>query len=612
MNWWQNLIRRRKAGVVAVMAGLMAPVLIGFAALSIDGGYWIGSQVALQSQANAGAISAVRAENYGLTATAAISAVANRAALGANSKMAKAAVQTSLAPGSATVTAQNGAPVYLARVLGVTGFTLGAKATAGGAAVNRNITGCLITFSTTASDSIYVSGSSTITGSNCGVIANSSASSQSNGDANAIVADPSGKITAPQILAAGGIYASSSGGTYIGAASGQPSIVIPNGPPVRDPLAAMGDPPAVPTLSMPSIYSSTTDISSTGESFGSSSAWSEPWGGCDSSSDCYLNAGGFDGFSASIASFTFNTGTATPNDASTYTVKGQTSLSGTSKSGQIKLDAGTYYFQGDLTNGVASDYALNVDAPNMTIEAGTKFYAFGGFDFSGSNPDVSFGKGFYYFSAANNNSGYAFTANSSNIDFGGGTYIFNGSVDITAADNVTFGPGIYIISNGTFNLTGGATFTANGATFVLENGANFAFNGNATGNNMSAPTTDCVAPADYPLSAYGGAYPYDGTNGQGICGILFYQARNDSTTDTFSGNAKININGIMYIPSANLILTGGGGPGPTIGPSSSGADVGVLANTVSVTGSSSIVLQTASGSPLDNIQYPSQEPILTK
>lgn len=620
MKWWQRLIRRRKTGVVAVMAGLMAPVLIGFAALSIDGGYWIGSQDALQSQANAGAISAMRSENYGLTSSAAISEVSSRAALGANSSMPKAAIQTSLGPGSATVTARNGAPVYLARVLGVTGFTLGASATAGGASVNHAITGCLIAFSTSASKSIYVEGGATITTSNCGVISNSSASSNTNGDSNAIVADPSGSITAPQVLSVGGIYADTNGGAYIGAAAGQPSIVTPNGKPASDPLAAMGDPPSVPPMPSMPANGATTNIASSGEKFGYVAPWSKPWGGCTGSytADCYLNAGSFDGLppsGISIMSFTLNTGSATPNNASLYTVSGQISLSGGSNSTPLNFDAGTYFLHGDVQNGVVSDPALVTNVKNITVADGSTFYVDGGLDLSGSSPIVNFGKGFYYFSNLNNSSDClsnandcAFYSNSESVNFAGGTYIFNGSVYIGANTNVTFGPGIYIISNGTFTVTAGTTITANGATFVLENGASYNFGGAATGYDLSAPTSNCVKPADYPLAAYTGTFPYDGTNGEGICGVLFYQARNDSAPDTFSGSAAIGINGIIYTRSADLTL-----PGATvIKPSSSTADAGLLVNTVQLTGSGSINLQAAAGSPLTNVNFPSSEPILTK
>lgn len=609
MQWVGRLFRKRRSGVVAVMTAVMAPVLIGFAALAVDGGYWVGSQVALQAQANAGALAGLRAQSYGLTSTAAIQTIANQASIAANSAIATPTISSSVGTGSVSVTAQNGAPVYLAQILGISSFQLGATAAAGGVGINKTTAGCLIAFDKSAAEAIYVHGGATITAQNCGVISDSSATSTTNGDSNAIVAEPSGKIIAPGIMAVGGIYANTGGGAYIGGASGQPSVVVSGASLASDPLAAMGDPPAIPAMPAFPANGTTTNVATTGYSFAYVAAYSQSWGGCGNyTGSCYANAGSFDGFSTNASSFTFNTGSATPNGSGIYTIYGQTSLGG---SGPVQLDAGTYYLQGDLKSGSVSDYALTANVPQFTIQDGTTLYANGGFDFTGSGSDpFYFGTGFYYFSAAPG-AGYAFTANVNHITFAGGTYIFNGGLDISAQDSVTFGPGIYIIANGNLNVGGGASITANGATFILEDGAGFSFSGGSSAVSLSAPTTNCVQPSSYPLSSYISAAPYDGTNGKGICGILIYQARNDAAADSLTGSSTIGINGIIYAPATNLSLVGNTSISTTV-PANFNFELGILVNTVAVSGSSSINLQASPGSPLNDVTYTVSQPILTQ
>ena len=585
----------------------MAPVLIGFAALAVDGGYWIGTQEALQSQANAGAISAVRAETYGLTSTTAIDAVAQTNALQANSDVPTATVATTLSAGSAKVTSRNGAPVYLARALGVKDFTLGATATAGGAPINETVNGCLIAFSTSAAEAIYVTGGASIVGNNCGVISNSTASSSSNGQNNAIVAEPSAQIIAPEIMAAGGIYADTNGKAYIGAGTGKTGVVEQNGSPAADPLASMGNAPPLPAMPADPPNGTATNISSSGQSFGYS-PWTQSWGGCtDSSGDCYVNAGNFNGFNVSIHSFEFRTGTSTPNGNSVFTITGMVDV-GTY--GPSDMQAGTYYLSGASTNGTISNYALETNVPSFSIADGSTVYLNGGADLHGyQGSPFTIGSGFYYFDAASGQD--AFTANVPDLQFDGGTYIFNGPVNISAADNVSFGPGIYIFANGNLTVGGGASITSNGATFVFIDGAGFSFNGGSQGIDMVAPSTNCVPPSQYPETKYAQASPFDGTNGQGICGIVFYQARNDAAVDSLAGSASIGIDGVIYAPATNLSLSGDASI--SAGPSSgTGPGLGILVNTIALTGSASVTLNDTPTSPLSSTQIQGIEPILTK
>jgi hypothetical protein len=66
-----------------------------------------------------------------------------------------------------------------------------------------------------------------------------------------------------------------------------------------------------------------------------------------------------------------------------------------------------------------------------------------------------------------------------------------------------------------------------------------------------------VAPTSYPETQYVGTAPYDGTNGEGICGILIYQARTDTAGDTIDEGATSTVTGSIYAPDAALTVSGG-------------------------------------------------------
>jgi hypothetical protein len=138
------------------------------------------------------------------------------------------------------------------------------------------------------------------------------------------------------------------------------------------------------------------------------------------------------------------------------------------------------------------------------------------------------------------------------------------------------------VSNGSTYITGGlggqanTSLTMNGSSYYIDGGAFYAaqgdltmgstppapatyyFDGGATVNS-TAPTDNCVSAADYPKLSYEAPNsPYDGTNGEGICGIAIYQARGDASTDTVNEGAASTFNGGIYAPSAPLIMSGAG------------------------------------------------------
>jgi hypothetical protein len=122
---------------------------------------------------------------------------------------------------------------------------------------------------------------------------------------------------------------------------------------------------------------------------------------------------------------------------------------------------------------------------------------------------------------------------------------------ITNSPVVTLKPGLYIIdgegaSAYSFHVSGGAIVNGtSGVTFYFVNKGSFTFSNGAT-MNLTAPTTS-------DLSV--------GIN----AGILFYEDPGqaspfrapDTAADTFTGNSAGNINGIMYLPAANLTFDRG-------------------------------------------------------
>ena len=114
----------------------------------------------------------------------------------------------------------------------------------------------------------------------------------------------------------------------------------------------------------------------------------------------------------------------------------------------------------------------------------------------------------------------------------GGTVCYNG-ISITGSGPITFNPGLYII-NGNFTATGSGSLTGTGGvTFYLPSGTL-----SVTGSgslNFTAPTS--------------GLYS----------GILFYQNPLDTSAASFTGSGGSVLNGIFYLPTATLNLTGSGG-----------------------------------------------------
>jgi len=105
---------------------------------------------------------------------------------------------------------------------------------------------------------------------------------------------------------------------------------------------------------------------------------------------------------------------------------------------------------------------------------------------------------------------------------------------------VTLAPGLYII-NGTFNISAGGntTVTGTGVTFYFPSTGDSAQLTGAAKVNLTAPTT--------AVTADGATIPP---------GVLFYQNKNDTSLMNISASGTSNLTGIIYVPGAELELSG--------------------------------------------------------
>ena len=126
---------------------------------------------------------------------------------------------------------------------------------------------------------------------------------------------------------------------------------------------------------------------------------------------------------------------------------------------------------------------------------------------------------------------------------GGADYTLNpgvycGDINIVTSGTVTFSPGLYVLDGVGLTINGASTVFGDGVSFYLSQ------NGNLNNNITIAggATVILSAPSDGPLP-----------------GILFYHDRNGSgnITHTLTGGANMQLNGIIYFPTTDLVFTGG-------------------------------------------------------
>jgi hypothetical protein len=132
-----------------------------------------------------------------------------------------------------------------------------------------------------------------------------------------------------------------------------------------------------------------------------------------------------------------------------------------------------------------------------------------------------------------------------------GTYC--GGINLSAQSTLYLNPGTYYV-RGNIGLGGQTAIHGSGVTIYLENG----------GVNMAGGSTvDLTAPTS-------GYYQ----------GILFYQARGNTSQSRLVGGTAQLMNGVLYFPSAPLTYTGGSGTDAT--------QTTIVADTINMVGNSYI------------------------
>ncbi|GHA98620.1 hypothetical protein GCM10009069_21930 [Algimonas arctica] len=126
----------------------------------------------------------------------------------------------------------------------------------------------------------------------------------------------------------------------------------------------------------------------------------------------------------------------------------------------------------------------------------------------------------------------------------------------------TFMPGLYIIKNGTFESTGGATLQGDGVTFFL------------TGTAEEAGI----------VWSGGGAYDFSASKNGPLAGFVVYLDPNALKDDksVISGGGDVRYEGAFYFPKQTLLISGGGSvatPSPF---------TAYVANVIKYTGGSSL------------------------
>jgi len=588
--------QRRAAS--AVIVALLTPVLVGTTGLSIDVGYWFQQQETLQSATDAAALAAATADSkYGYTSANSVEPFAVAAAnLASNNQFGLTSSTLTVTPGTATnesdgetvttfsVSAYIPRVSFLSSASGFGPMAGNISSSAQAAVVATPQPYCLITTNTTAAESIYANGSSEIESSTCSYIANSAACG--GGDSDAIAADPSAQIVAPSISTVGCTYANTGGGAYVGVTGGSAANgattgykVTNNAAAAADPLASMGSPPTWPTMPTPPSGTSYTNISS---DIGYTTAQTKNGVTCGYyNAVCTVVSGNYTGVNnVNAATLQFN-----------YPSGGTTNITGGfggNENQALVLNGANYDISGATSgSGVVDGWAMEINTPSFTLAGGTDEFN-GGMYFNGSNTVGTFGTGTYMFSSYSGG-GAALDVQNASLTLSGGTYWFNGGLTVEGNASVSFGPGIYYIENGNLNFMAGSHVTSNGATFVLENGAGYEMNGGTVATNMTAPTTNCVQPSSYPNILYA-----DGTNGEGICGVLIYQTRDDTTADAINAGANSTMNGIIYAPAGALSVTGGA----TLAAANSSQTFALIINTISATGGTKVLTSLGSGSNL--------------
>ena len=250
-----------------------------------------------------------------------------------------------------------------------------------------------------------------------------------------------------------------------------------------------------------------------------------------------------------------------PQWNSSYALTAGTSYCGLNESGTNSVSfpgsGGTFTFTSDVNIGGSTSIASG------SSSAAADIYINGALNVTSYNP-TQFPAGTYHVTGGMSIS----SSSQTTIDYGNipSTFYINGNLAISGSAQVDIPPGTYFINNGNLNISGGTSLTCSscvaggaGVTFVLM--------GNSPGivdiSGNAAATFSAPASSNYD---------------SGFNGIAIYEPLSNTGTNTLAGSGNLNLQGAIYLPGAELNVSGGAG-------TSSAACALIVANTIAMSGS---------------------------
>ena len=123
-----------------------------------------------------------------------------------------------------------------------------------------------------------------------------------------------------------------------------------------------------------------------------------------------------------------------------------------------------------------------------------------------------------------------------------------------ASCNTTFQPGVYFIEGGILDLATNATVIGHNVLFVLRDGAQIKLGGSGgTGSVTLSPIGEDI------FNEYAPEYA---ANADRLAGMLFIEDKeegDDPVDHVINGNAKLNIEGVVYLPNGDVQINGDSG-----------------------------------------------------
>ena len=140
---------------------------------------------------------------------------------------------------------------------------------------------------------------------------------------------------------------------------------------------------------------------------------------------------------------------------------------------------------------------------------------------------------------------------------------YPGGISLSSNSSVTLNPGIYVLDGAGLQASGNGSITANGVMIYLTGSGKI----NLTGNAKAT-----ITPPNPAVNTFEGADTYEG--------ISIFQDRADHNAGTLTGNGGMALDGLIYLPGAQMTLSGNG---DTLGAQ-------LIVNTLRMTGNGSVTI----------------------